>query len=210
MTPCKVAIVEDNLDVLNHLRILIHGEGRFDVVMSESDPTVAAREMARHAPDVLITDLSMPHLTGCDLIRRVSPKIPALLPIVFTVHEDDKKVFEALEAGAVGYILKGSPPRELIEGIDLVLSGGSPMSPAIARKIISSFHKPPAEETLSLSAREIEVLRLVEEAHTYKKIGEKLFISPNTVHAHIKKIYEKLQAKNRSEALKIARSQSLI
>jgi DNA-binding NarL/FixJ family response regulator len=159
---------------------------------------------------VILTDLGLPGMSGVDLIKKVKEEMPSLEIMAHTVFEDREMVFSAIKAGASGYILKGSSPREVIESIHALYKGGAPMSPKIARKIIHEFQDDVVSEQYLLTQREKEIVKRVEEGLTYKEIGERLSISTHTVHTHIKNIYEKLQAKDRNDAIVKARKRGII
>ena len=135
---------------------------------------------------------------------------PGVEIMVHTVYEDRDSVFSAIKAGASGYILKGSTPRELVEALYNVHQGGSPMSPKIARKVIREFQDESIQEQYFLSHRETEIVKSIEQGMSYKEIADRFSISPHTVHSHIKHIYEKLQAKDRQDALVKARKKGII
>lgn len=206
----KIALVEDEKKILDNLSSLISSTEGMQVVFCSTKPVDAVESVLEIQPDILITDIAMPKMTGIELIREVRKKNDSILPMLFTIHEDKETVFEALKAGAYGYILKGSSFADLISAITLLADGGSPMSPSIARKVMAYFHQSNEAASAIVSEREMDVLRLIDQAYTYNEIGEQLHISPNTVHVHIKKIYGKLHAKNRAEALKNARAKQLI
>lgn len=206
----KIALVEDEKKILDNLSSLITSTEGMQVVFCSTKPVAAVQSVLEIQPDILITDIAMPKMTGIELIREVRKENDSILPMVFTIHEDKETVFEALKSGAYGYILKGSSFADLVSAITLLADGGSPMSPSIARKVMAFFHHSHGVVDAILSEREMDVLRLIDQAYTYNEIGEQLHISPNTVHVHIKKIYGKLHAKNRAEALKNARAEKLI
>ncbi|MFA5074004.1 MAG: response regulator transcription factor, partial [Nitrospirota bacterium] len=145
-----------------------------------------------------------------DLIRKTKELLPDVEIVAHTIFEDRDKVFAAIKAGASGYMLKGSSPRELIESIHALHDGGAPMSPKIARKIIHEFQDESADRHLLLTQREKEIVKLIEEGLTYKAIGEALNLSTHTVHTHIKNTYEKLHAKGRSDAITKARKKGIL
>jgi DNA-binding NarL/FixJ family response regulator len=158
-------------------------------------------------PDLVIMDINLPGMTGIECIRRLKPEFPDIQFIMFTVYEDSEQVFEALTAGASGYLLKKTPPDKIINALKELHEGGAPMSTGIARKVISSFQqrsapnqKTPAAD-LKLSPREYEILELLSKGLFYKEIASQLAISTGTVRQHIHKIYEKLHVQNRTEAL---------
>ena len=157
----------------------------------------------------LLADIDLPKMSGIELIAEVKKQYPSIISMVYTIYEDRETVFAAIKAGAHGYLLKGSSYEELLAGLRILKEGGSPMNPAIARKLIDEFHV--AETTSAeLSIREIELLKLVARGMTYNEVAGELGISPNTVHTHIKNIYEKLQARNRQDALRKARNLGVI
>jgi len=207
----QIAIVEDNRLLLENLRLLLDGETGISVVGAFLSGEEALSELAACSPDVMLVDLDLPGISGIELIKRVKAKSPAIDSMAYTIFEDRETVFSAIKAGASGYILKGSSPRELVESLNNLYNGGAPMSPKIARKVIMEFQEGPvASENGLLSQREKEIVKGIEQGLTYKNIAEKLHISPHTVHTHIKNIYEKLQAKDRPEAISKARRKGII
>ena len=171
----------------------------------------ALREKPWQNADMLLVDIDLPGLSGVDLIRRVHPEVPRLHILVYTISENRDTVFAALKAGAMGYLLKGCPPRELIDSLRSLHHGGAPMSPKIARKVILELQLPEASPGIEfLSSREKEVLTAIAAGKSYKEMAQSFGISPHTIHAHIKKAYEKLQAATRGEALQKARDMGVI
>jgi two-component system NarL family response regulator len=207
----RVLIVEDNLLLLENLRLLLDGETGIEVVGAFATAEEALSHIQECAPDIMLTDLDLPGISGIQLIKRTKAELPELDIMVFTISEDRETVFSAIKAGACGYIIKGSTPRELVESLNGLFQGGAPMTPRIARKLITEFHEEAVvpEQDL-LSQREKEIVRSIEAGLSYKEIADKLFISPHTVHTHIKNIYEKLQAKDRNEAISKARRKGII
>jgi two-component system NarL family response regulator len=207
----QIAIVEDNHLLLENLRLLLDGETGISVVGAFLTAEDALQELAACKPDVMLVDLDLPGISGIELIRRVKAKSPEIDSMAYTIFEDRETVFSAIKAGASGYILKGSSPRELVESLNNLFHGGAPMSPKIARKVIQEFQeKTVAGDKDLLSQREKVIVKGIEQGLTYKNIAEKLHISPHTVHTHIKNIYEKLQAKDRIEAISKARRKGII
>jgi two-component system NarL family response regulator len=207
----RLLIVEDDPLLLENLKLLLSGEPGITVVgaFSSAEDTLQALEKA--APEIMLVDLGLPGMSGIDLIKRAKEEIPGLEIMAHTVFEDRENVFSAIKAGASGYILKGSSPREIVEAIHELHKGGAPMSPKIARKVIHEFQDENiSNEHYILSQREKDVVKCIEEGLTYKEISRKLKISSHTVHTHIKNIYEKLQAKDRGEALIKARKTGII
>jgi len=206
----RLIIVEDDPLLLENLTLLLSGEEGLAVTGSYRSAEDALRGLRNAKPEVLLTDLGLPGMSGVDLIKRAKEEMPSLEIMAHTVFEDREMVFSAIKAGASGYILKGSSPREVIESIHALYKGGAPMSPKIARKIIHEFQDDVVSEQYLLTQREKEVVKRVEEGLTYKEIGERLNISTHTVHTHIKNIYEKLQAKDRNDAIVKARKRGII
>ena len=177
-----------------------------NVVATASCAEEALPLLRKKSPDILLVDLNLSGMSGTELIKAVSGQPNPPLILAHTMHDDVAHVFPAIRAGALGYIVKGAAPRELIEAIVQLSEGGSPMSPQVARMLMQSFQADAKQQSLyDLSPREREVLRTVAKGKTYKEIAAEFSISVNTVHAHIKNCYEKLQANSRGEALESAR-----
>jgi DNA-binding NarL/FixJ family response regulator len=206
----RLVIVEDDPLLLENLTLLLSGEGGITVAGAYRSAEDALKLLRNAKPEVMLTDIGLPGMSGVDLIKKAKEEMPELEIMAHTVYEDRENVFSAIKAGASGYILKGSTPREIIESIHSLYKGGAPMSPKIARKIIHEFQDEVTNDQFLLTPREIEIAKRVEEGLTYKEIGERLNISTHTVHTHIKKIYEKLQAKDRSDAIIKARKRGII
>ena len=206
----RLIIIEDDPLLLENLTLLLSGEEGLSVAGSYRSAEDALRGLRNAKPEVMLTDLGLPGMSGVDLIKKVKEEMPSLEIMAHTVFEDREMVFSAIKAGASGYILKGSSPREVIESIHALYKGGAPMSPKIARKIIHEFQDDVVSEQYLLTQREKEIVKRVEEGLTYKEIGERLSISTHTVHTHIKNIYEKLQAKDRNDAIIKARKRGII
>jgi two-component system NarL family response regulator len=207
----KICIVEDNQPLLENLRLLLEGEPGFSVVGAYPSAEAALRESPWQRANVLLVDIDLPGLSGVDLIRRVHPEAPNLQILVYTISENRDTVFAALKAGAMGYLLKGCPPRELIESLRSLFDGGAPMSPKIARKVIRELQIPESlPDGELLSVREKEILTAVAMGKSYKEMAEAFGISRHTIHGHIRNVYEKLQAATRGEALQKARALGMI
>jgi len=206
----RVAIVEDNTMLRENLTLLIGGEPDIEVCCHFGTAEEALPVVIKNKPDILLVDLGLPGMSGIDLIRQVKARHHDLEIMVYTAFDARNTVFSAIKAGATGYILKGATPRELIESIHNLANGGAPMSPKIARAVIGEFQNSEYDDQYLLTAREKEILLHLEKGLTYNQVGSELSISPHTIHSHIKKIYEKLHAKSRREALSKARRKGII
>ena len=209
----SVVIVEDDKLLLRNLTDIVDASGDFAVVAAFNTAEKALLCPQAGAVDLLIADIDLPGKSGIELIQEIHQRSPGQELMVWTICEDRNTVFAALQAGASGYMLKGASGPEMLDAIRDQLAGGAPMSPAIARHVIVSFQKPadPAEpESDPLTQREREILRLIARGLLYKEIAEEMRISPHTVHAHIRKIYEKLQACSRPEMLDRAKALGIV
>ena len=206
----NVVIVEDNLLLLENLRLLLSGEPGIVITGVFGSAEEALSGLKKSRPDVVLVDLGLPGMSGIEFIKRVKRDMPGVDIMAHTIYEDKVNVFSAIKAGASGYILKGSSPREIVEALNDLSAGGAPMSPKIARKVIMEFQEEGITEQYLLSHRETEVVRGIEEGLTYKEIAKKFNISTHTVHTHIKRIYDKLHAKDRREAVIKARKKGII
>jgi DNA-binding NarL/FixJ family response regulator len=198
-----LAIVEDLDEVREGLKQFISLNPEFKVLDTYKTAEEALYEIPQCKPDIVIMDISLPGMNGIDCIKQVKGKSPITQFMMFTVYENDEKVFEALKAGASGYLLKNTGLVQLIEALKELHNGGSPMSANIARKLVTVFREEkkdivPVEK---LSNRENEILQLLAKGLLYKEIADQLSISVNTVRQHIHKIYEKLHVQNRTEAI---------
>lgn len=199
----KVSIVEDDSGIRESLCVLINGSAGYKCVSKFPNPVEALKGIPREIPDVILMDISMPKMSGIECVKNIKKKFPDVQIIMLTVYEDTEKVFEALRAGATGYLLKRTQPAVLIDSIGLVHSGGSPMSPQIARKIVQSFYREDeyADAEFNLTRREEQILSGLVRGFKYAEIAESLFISIDTVRSHIRNIYEKLHVRSRTEAV---------
>lgn len=205
MHKIKLAIVEDLEEVIEGLSAFIKQDESLELITSYRTAEAAALELPLIKPDIVIMDINLPGMTGIECIRQVKTVAPQIQFMMFTVYENNDQVFEALKAGASGYLLKKTPPAQIIESIKELQQGGSPMSATIARKLVTVFlDNQPARQSSDaavLSAREKEVLSLVAKGLLYKEIAAQLGISFHTVRQHIGKIYEKLHVQNKTEAI---------
>ena len=185
------------------LEILLNGSPGFTCVAAYSNGEDAVADLPVVNPDVVLMDINLPGISGIECISRLKEQDLPMLFIMLTIFEDSDAIFQSLSAGASGYLLKGTPPARLLEAIQDVYQGGSPMSREIARKVIQSFQQPtvnPVTEYI-LTSREEEILTYLVKGLLYKEIAAKLFIGVETVRTHIRHIYEKLQVRTRSEAI---------
>ena len=198
----SICIIEDILDIQNGLKAIIENDARFELVKCFDNAEDAIAELPSLVPNVVITDINLPKKTGIDCVQEIKHDFPNTQFIMFTIYEDNDQVFEALKAGASGYILKNTSPDKIIEAIIELHDGGSPMSPKIARKVLSSFNTTITTPVTELiSKREQEVLELLSKGFLYKEIADKLNITLSTVKRHLNHIYTKLQVQNKTEAV---------
>lgn len=194
----KICIVEDDALILKSLQQVLNRAEGFNVTGTFFSAEAALENFKDHHPDVLLLDIDLPGINGIEAIPKLKKILPDLNIVMLTVHEESELVFSALRQGAVGYLVKGSNSRFLLEGIKEVYEGGAPMSPSIARQVIASFR--PQKDSV-LSERESEVLQKLSNGTNNKQIAEDLFVSVNTIKAHIKNIYKKLHVNSRAEAV---------
>lgn len=199
----SLAIVEDLDEVRDGLKNFISLSQDFKVLDTFKTAEEAIYDLPKLQPDIVIMDINLPGINGIECIRQVKDKSPKTQFMMFTVYENDEKVFEALKAGASGYLLKNTGLVQLIESLKELFNGGSPMSANIARKLVTLFREQQkvTEPVEALSTRENEILQLLAKGLLYKEIADQLTISVNTVRQHIHHIYEKLHVQNRTEAI---------
>ena len=211
----RVAIFEDNKLVRDALVAILNGTPGYTCCGAFSDGNRWMQDIKRSEPDVILMDIEMPGLNGIEVSHQIHQVYPEIKILIQTVFNDSDKVFQALCAGASGYILKNDPPAKYIEAINEVYSGGAPMNPAIAKKVLGFFASKnvilisPEVTEHNLSEREKEILHLMVKGHNYRTIGELAFISYETVRTHVKHIYSKLHVASRSEAVMKALQQGL-
>jgi len=211
-TPILVAIVEDQRRTREGLTALIDGSEGFRCVSSWESLEMALESGDATAPDVLLLDLGLPGMSGVEGIVPLRSKFPKAAIVVLTVYEDNDRVFEALCAGAVGYLLKNTPPIRLLQSLREAVDGGSPISPEIARRVVEIFRRfrPPARAQYNLTPHELRLLKLLVEGHSYKTAAVELGVTMNTIAFHIKKVYGKLQVHSKSEAVTRALREHLL
>jgi len=198
-----VSIVEDDVPLRGILSEWIRSADGFKCIGAHENAEAALAALPQENPSVVLMDINMPGMNGIECVRRLKPQMMNTQFMMLTVYEDPDHIFKALSSGASGYMLKRTPRAELLAAIKNVYAGGSPMSSNIARKIVQSFQRfnTPPTETEDLSPREREVLELLARGYLYKEIAEALHISVPTVNTHIRRIYEKLHVRSRSQAI---------
>jgi DNA-binding NarL/FixJ family response regulator len=204
----KVVIIEDNLPLSQAFEEIINSSANFDVVDSYTSCEEAIENLKSDRPNLVLMDIDLPGMNGVEGTKIIKQKLPNAIIIMVTVYENSDMVFNALCAGATGYLTKNLKPNDLINSLEEAMSGGAPMSIHIAKMVVSSFQK--KNSTIQLSQREKEVLTLLATGNSYDSIGEKLFISKNTIKFHLKNIYLKLQVHSNIEAIQKANEENLI
>jgi DNA-binding NarL/FixJ family response regulator len=203
----KIVIIEDNDQIREAFTLLLNLRDDFSVVNSYSNCEDAIKNIEDDAPHIILMDIDLPGMSGIEGTKIIKKKLPAANIIIITVFENGKTVFEALCAGATGYLTKNSDKDRLMSAIDEVIKGGAPMSSKIARLVVQSFQK---NMNSPLTSRETEILSQIAEGKSYTNIADAIFISKETVKYHIKNIYIKLQVNNKADAIKRANEDRLI
>ena len=208
----RIAIFDDNDAIRNSLYQLLHYTTGLEVAAMFNNCVGAAQKIEDSLPRVVLMDIDMPQLSGIEAVKSIKKAFPAIDIIMFTVFEDEEKIFTALQAGATGYLLKKTQPAKIIEAIQEVVAGGAPMTASIARKVMFFFNQQATQQNNKdvLSAREQDVLKGLIEGFSYKMIAASLNVAFDTVHTHIKNIYEKLHVNSKGEAVAKAIKQKLI
>jgi DNA-binding NarL/FixJ family response regulator len=199
----KVAIVEDEREIRECLALLVNGTEGYTCTGSYRSMEEALEKISRQVPDVVLSDIGLPGMNGIDGVRLLKERHPNLLVLMLTVYDDDERIFDAMCAGACGYLLKKTPPARLLDSLKEVVAGGAPMSPEVARRVIKLFReiRPPDRAEYHLTPHETRLLKLFVEGHNYKTAAAELKVSVNTVNFHVRSIYDKLQVHSRSEAV---------
>lgn len=199
----KVGIIEDNNTLRNSLTHLFNHTENMQCVVSLNNLLHVISELKKNKPDIILMDIGLPNISGIEGVKMVKENFPDIQVMMFTVFEDDEKIFEAIRMGASGYLLKKTPPEEITEAVRELYNGGAPMSASIARKVIKSFHVQPANniEEYQLTPREREILYALVDGLSYKKIADKFIVSISTIRTHICNIYHKLHVNSKAEAV---------
>lgn len=203
----RIMIVEDDQEIRNSFTLIVNSSQKFMVVNAYGSAEDAIANLNRDKPEIVLMDIELPGVNGIHGTKVIKDKSPHTDIIMVSVYEDSELVFEALKAGASGYITKSANYMELLSALDEIVKGGAPMSSRIARMVIDNFHVNPNSP---LTKRETEILQLISEGKTYTQISEELFISKETAKTHIKNIYSKLQVNSKSEAIAKANLEKLI
>ena len=206
LTIITVGIVEDSAPFRSRLRDYINASEDLQCTGTFADGASALANLPAKAPDVVLMDLQLPDTSGVECTFQLKPRLPNTQFMIFTVHEDSEQIFNALKAGASGYLLKRTPPDEILAAIRDLHRGGAPMSSEIARKVVLSFRPSPPLRTAkpaleALSPRQEEILRLLSQGHTVKEIAEHTGLTVETVRSYLKLVYQKLHVRSRTEAL---------
>ena len=208
----RVVIIEDQREVREGLGALIRGTEGFACAAGYATMEEALAKIGRERPEVILTDLGLPGMSGIEGIRELRARYPDIPVLALTVYDDDDRIFDALCAGASGYLLKNTPPVRLLESLREAAAGGAPMSPEVARRVVLLFRKfsPPERASYRLTEQELQLLKLLTNGHHYKTAADEMGISINTVSFHLKNIYGKLQVHSKSEAVAKALREHLV
>ena len=199
----RVAIVEDQREIREGLKALISGTPDYSCAGAWRSMEEALEQIARDVPDAVLVDIGLPGMPGTEGIRLLKQRYPSLPALVLTVYEDDERIFDALCAGACGYLLKSTPPARLLESLQEAVGGGAPMSSPVARRVVELFRdfRPPEKSDRELTPHEARLLALLVDGHNLKTAAAEIGVSRATVAWHMRNIYEKLQVHSKSEAV---------
>ena len=199
----KTAIIEDIRQIRDGLTTLVNFTNGFTCTGSYRSVEEALQKIGSNVPDVLLSDIGLPGMSGIDGVRILKEKYPQMVILMLTVYEDDERIFDALCAGASGYLLKHTQPAKLLENIREALSGGAPMSPEVAMRVVKLFREitPPERADYDLTPHETRLLKLLVDGHNYTTAAKKLGVSYNTIKFHVRNIFDKLQVHSKSDAV---------
>ena len=208
----EVAIVEDRREIRESLVLLIGGTEGFKCIGSYRSMEEALDKLKHHQPHLLLSDIGLPGMSGIEGIAILKERYPDLLILMLTVYDDDERIFDAMCAGASGYLLKKTPPARLLDSLREVASGGAPMSPEVAKRVITLFReiRPPERADYELTPHETRLLKLLVQGHNYKTAAAELGVTVHTVSFHLRSIYEKLQVHSKTEAVAKALQNRLV
>jgi DNA-binding NarL/FixJ family response regulator len=206
-----IIIFDDNERILQSMHLLLEEVPNFTVTGTFNNATNIIAKLKLSSPDIILMDIDMPGISGIDAVKEIRQFLPECIIIMQTIHDDEQKIFDSLKAGAHGYLTKDTKPLELIKAIEEAVAGGSPMTPGIARKVISHFQQQPlSDNDFNLSEREKQILQLLGNGRSYKMVASDLSIAYETVHSHTKRIYQKLHVSSLAEALGLAFRRNII
>jgi DNA-binding NarL/FixJ family response regulator len=202
-TPITVVTIEDQRDIREGLAALIDFTGGFRCIGRYRSVEDALAGLIDATPDVVLLDIELPGMSGIEAVPVLLAKCPRTLILMLTVYDDNDRVFEALCAGACGYLLKNTAPDKLMSSLKEAVAGGAPMSPEVARRVVNVFRemRPPRDADYDLTPHEVRLLKLMGEGHSYRTAGDVLGVTAHTVSFHLRRIYEKLQVHTKSEAI---------
>lgn len=206
-----ILIYEDNVDYAESLSAFFEMEDDLQVIGHFTNPSLVQKQIGEFNPDVVIMDIDMPKMNGIEALKEIRKTDSEALVLMLTVFDDEDRIFESIQSGANGFLLKETKPKKIIEAIRDVIGGGAPMTGSVARKVLQQFTvAKPKDETVDLSKREREILSFLVNGLSYKMIASKCAISYHTVNAHIRKIYEKMHVSSATEAVAKAMKSGLI
>ena len=210
--PIKVAIIEDHQKFRECLEFLLNNTAGYRCISSFRSMEEALAKIDVNLPDVALVDIGLPGMSGVEGVRILKERYPALVMLMNTVYDDDERIFQALCAGASGYLLKKTPPAKVLESLQEAIAGGAPMSPEVARRVLALFREVRAPEPRDhdLTPHELRLLKFLVEGHSYKTAAVTLGVSVKTISFHLQKIYEKLQVHSKSEAVAKAFRKGLV
>jgi len=208
-------MIEDDAPFARTLSAYFQGTGLIEcaAIYPSAEKALAGIPALTPAPELLLVDINLPQMNGIELVGRIAPLCPGVICLMLTMYEESPLIFDALKAGACGYLLKRTPPAEIVDAIEEARRGGSPMTPQVARQVVRFFQGPPTPAAApatpaapslpesNLAEREREVLDLLAQGYLYKEIADALQISAHTVNSHLRRIYEKLHVRSRSQAV---------
>ena len=213
MKNISVAIFEDNTNLRRGLATLVNGTSGFECAEAFANCNQLIENISRTKPDVILMDIEMPGMSGIEAVSIIRKEFPEIKILMETIFDDDEKIFNSICAGAQGYILKNTPPSQILESIREIYEGGAPMTPAIASRVLMMFKSGNAvsqKESFHLSERELEILKCLVDGMSYKLIADNCFISIDTVSSHVKAIYKKLQVHSKGEAISKAIKRNIV
>jgi DNA-binding NarL/FixJ family response regulator len=207
-------IVEDNKNLARSIRESLAPFSEINVLFTAANGQEALQKIAQSVPDVLLMDIHMPVMDGIEATRRVHHLFPSVRIVMLTVFDESEKIFDAILAGATGYLLKDEKAIKIVEALQEAMDGGAPMSASIAFKSLQLIRGraagQKADDTFNLTEREIEILEMIARGDNYLQIAEKIFVAPKTVRKHIENIYRKMQVHNKAEAVRVAMEKKIV